>query len=247
MGKKKVWRSCGSSSQNDGVFETLDLIFPHGKHDGPMQMALDEVLLGSVARPTLRIYNWSAPSVTFGYFQKIEEVRKTYPDLPPVRRWTGGGMVEHGEDLTFSLMIPRTEYAASISPALFYKELHGGIAAWLSEELGSEVRLAGQAEIRSGTSCFIAPACDDLLLGGKKILGGAQRRSAGALLYQGSLQGARRWECVETAFSEPEGVPEMAFALGRAVKFMEVSPHLLGEAEKLAEIRYRSRKWLERR
>jgi hypothetical protein len=39
----------------------------------------------------------------------------------------------------------------------------------------------------------------------------------------------------------------MALALGRAVKFMEVSPHLLGEAEKLTEIRYRSRKWLERR
>jgi lipoate-protein ligase A len=156
-------------------------------------------------------------------------------------------MVEHGKDLTFSLMIPRAEYAATISPALFYKELHGAIAAWLSKELGSEVRLAGQAEIRSGTSCFTAPACDDLLLGEKKILGGAQRRSAGALLYQGSLQGVRRGECVETAFSEPEGLPEMALALGRTVKFMEVSPHLVSEAEKLTEIRYRSSKWLERR
>lgn len=171
------------------MFDKLDLILPEQAFCGPMQMALDEVLLKHVTCPTLRLYRWEAPCVSFGYFQKFDEVRSFHPSLPLVRRWTGGGMVVHGNDLTFSLLIPRECAAAKLTPSLFYKNLHHTLAESLANYMKRDIQLAGEKEILSGPSCFGAPSRDDLLCEGTKILGGAQRRSAGALLYQGSLQG----------------------------------------------------------
>lgn len=220
------------------MFETMDLILPAGECDGPMQMALDEVLLRSVERPTLRIYRWTGPCVTFGYFQSLEAVRQVYPDTPLVRRWTGGGMVEHGKDLTFSLMIPKGDSAASMPPASFYSELHRHIAGWLASVVSSEVRLAGEGDIKSGPLCFTAPAGNDILMSGQKILGGAQRRSAGSLLYQGSLQGMG-------------GVPldsmAMARSLSRSVDQRTLEKRFMDESNLLAEKKYRSEEWVSRR
>lgn len=163
------------------MFDELDVIIPAEAFDGPMQMALDEVLLSRVQRPTLRVYQWKAPCVTFGYFQSHALVEQLHPDLPAVRRWTGGGMVVHGEDLTFSLMIPAGNPLSRTSPALFYRMLHGAVSSLLG---GS---LAGNGEVSEGPSCFASPSRDDLMVDGRKVLGGAIRRSGGALLYQGSL------------------------------------------------------------
>lgn len=220
------------------MFDSLDLILPDEAHDGPMQMALDEVLLGAVVRPTLRIYRWASPCVTFGYFQAFAAVREAYPMIPVVRRWTGGGMVEHGKDLTFSLLVPSGTKAASMPPASFYRELHRRLASWLARVVSSEVRLAGREDIQAGPSCFSAPAGDDLLLSGEKILGGAQRRSAGALLYQGSLQRLERLplDCLAMARSLSPRIDQQQ--IGRALK---------EEANLLAERRYRSKEWVLRR
>jgi lipoate-protein ligase A len=226
------------------MFETIDLILRGEGCDGPMQMALDEVMLRSVSRPTLRIYQWSGPCVTFGYFQSLQAVRQSYPGIPLVRRWTGGGMVEHGSDLTFSLMIPRDEAAASMPPALFYRELHRRIAGWLSSFASSEVRLAGEDDIQSGPLCFTAPAGDDLLLSGHKILGGAQRRSAGALLYQGSIQNLQGLAGVSL---ESLDYLAMASALCGKAEERILTKGVLAEANLLAAKKYRSREWIERR
>jgi len=220
------------------MFDALDLMPPEEAFDGPMQMALDEVLLRSVGRPTLRIYRWSAPCVTFGYFQSQERACQAYPGVPLVRRWTGGGMVEHGKDLTFSLMIPKGEPAASMAPTAFYRELHRRLAGWLSRSLSSEVRLAGEGDVVSGPVCFKAPAGDDLLLAGQKILGGAQRRSSGALLYQGSLQGLG---------SLPVDFLAMAGSLARKVVERSPAKALMEESKSLAERKYCSPEWVARR
>lgn len=220
------------------MFETMDLILPSEACDGPMQMALDEVLLRSVSKPTLRIYRWSGPWVTFGYFQQLAQVREAHLDLPLVRRWTGGGTVEHGGDLTFSLMIPREEGVAAMPPASFYRELHRRIATWLAPLLSEEIRLAGEGDLKAAPDCFSAPAGDDLLMSGRKILGGAQRRSGGALLYQGSLQG------VEMMGLDPAA---MGYALSQSVDQKGVGQGILKESNLLAERRYRSLGWNSRR
>jgi lipoate-protein ligase A len=212
-----------------------------------MQMAVDEVLLRSVASPTLRIYSWDAPCVSFGYFQKIRGVRLTYPNESLVRRWTGGGMVEHGKDLTFSLLIPAGDPVAALPPARFYKELHVRMAGWLNSCTTCvaasgipSVRLAGEGDLLPGPSCFSAPAADDLLMEGRKILGGAQRRSGGALLYQGSLQRVGYLGLLSQLTS-------LSQSLGDLVTHVEVAPALMKEAEQLSEVRYASEEWAERR
>lgn len=220
------------------MFETMDLILPAEACDGPMQMAMDEALLRSVSKPTLRIYRWSGPWVTFGYFQQLARVREAYPDLPLVRRWTGGGMVEHGRDFTFSLMIPKEEVVAAMPPASFYRELHRRIATWLVPLLSLEIRLAGEKDLKVGDACFSAPAGDDLLMSGRKILGGAQRRRGGALLYQGSLQR------VEGVSPDPVA---MGHALSQAVDQKELANVMIKESNLLAERRYRSFEWTSRR
>jgi len=220
------------------MFKELDLILPEVAHDGAMQMALDEVLLNSVIRPTLRLYRWKQACVTFGYFQRIDEVRKMYPVLPVVRRWTGGGIVKHGQDLTFSLVIPRSELSAALPPSLFYSGLHGCIAGWLSASLPIEIRMAKGVDVCSGNACFSSPSPDDLLTLDRKILGGAQRRSAGALLYQGSLQG------IEFSTLNPDS---MARALGRVVYPTPLKNENTSQAEEVATHRYRTPEWTARR
>lgn len=226
------------------MFEELHLILPQEPSAGPMQMALDEVLLRSVTKPTIRIYWWDEPCVTFGYFQRIAEVRKAFPKLPAVRRWTGGGMVEHGKDLTFSLMIPKGDATAFMSPVIFYKELHGRIARWLSGVFSEGVRLAVEEDLRVGASCFTAPAGDDVLLKGRKILGGAQRRSAGALLYQGSLQGL---DCLAPSLWEKLAPLELAGALSPRISLQSLDSLQWKKAVEISEDRYGSVFWNEKR
>jgi lipoyl(octanoyl) transferase len=220
------------------MFNRLDLILPETAFQGPVQMALDETLLHSVCRPTLRCYRWDSPCVSYGYFQKHAEVRKFRSDLPAVRRWTGGGMVEHGRDFTFSLMIPRGDPAASLSPSVFYRELHGILARWLSTILFPTVRLAEEADLRAGDACFSAPVNADVLLEGRKILGGAQRRSHGALLYQGSLQ-----------FPDALALDPMVLgaALNEAPRVTSLDRELLERGGRLARERYMNRDWEQRR
>jgi lipoate-protein ligase A len=233
------------------MFEHLDLILPEKAFNGAMQMALDEVLLPLVKMPTLRIYHWEAPCVTFGYFQKHSEVRSLHPAMEVVRRWTGGGMVVHGEDLTFSLMVPELHPAASMRPSLFYKLLHASLGEWLKKRLPKGIRMACPEDVTNGPACFAAPALDDLLVGGRKILGGAQRRSHGALLYQGSLQ------CRDLGTFDPSNMGA-ALSASETLRLLDeyrwnnnddngYDNDLLKSAERIAEARYSCREWNERR
>ena len=72
-------------------------------------MALDEALLeavGRLDRPVLRFYGWTEPAATFGYFQKYEDVERATLLRPLIRRPTGGGIVPHDADWTYSLVFP---------------------------------------------------------------------------------------------------------------------------------------------
>jgi len=224
VGGKEAW---------GGMFEQLDVIQAEEPLDGPMQMALDEVLLSRVTLPTLRVYRWSSRWVTFGYFQREGMVRNLHPDYPAVRRWTGGGVVVHDGDFTFSLIIPANAPAAGLSPAVFYQQLHGALGRFLGG------RLAAEGDLLEGPSCFQSPSRDDVLLDGEKILGGAIRRSRGALLYQGSL----RWPTAlgGEAFNTSGRV---ARELAKEVYFRGISPEERELATQLASCKYRTIAWI---
>lgn len=157
------------------------------------QMALDEALFDLAVlegEPILRCYHWDQHAITLGYFSHWETA-----DEPgtSVRRWTGGGRVEHGEDLTFSLMIPNSEPLSKLKGPERYTRIHACMSEALSstsidshlhpETTGSEIAVSGP------NRCFAAPVASDLMgPHGNKIAGGAQRRIGGAILHQGSIR-----------------------------------------------------------
>jgi lipoate-protein ligase A len=169
------------------LFERLAIWHVAPAARGAGQMALDEVMLRLAEEPTMRLYRWQQPEVTIGYPQHWEDAQAFAGDRPITRRCTGGGFVEHGADLTIALAVPATHPFARLAPAEAYRRIHEAIRAGLDD---AEVRLATEAECTCGPACFASPALHDVMRGGHKILGGAQRRSREGFLYQGSLRDA---------------------------------------------------------
>ena len=95
-------------------------------------MAIDEALLEHCTCPALRFYGWRGPSLSFGYFGKFADIARETKDRELVRRWTGGGSVPHGEDLTYSLVTPASDPASGRGPPLIYAALHSAIRQALS-------------------------------------------------------------------------------------------------------------------
>jgi len=198
-----------------------------------MNMAIDEALLGSIEAPILRVYRWARPAVSFGYFERWQPIRQEHPTRDPVRRWTGGGVVLHGEDFTYSLLIPRE--IDTTAPGESYRVIHAALCRALGETgLAAEPAGASPATKRS-QACFENPVLHDVLLGGRKVAGAAQRRTRTGLLHQGSVQ------TLEINFNFPARFASHLAAEVRA-DFLDV----VAEAEKLAGAKYGTQNWLER-
>ena len=153
-------------------------------------MALDEALLAAMPRrqqPALRFYGWTAPAATFGYFQKFAEVERATPLRPLLRRPTGGGIVPHAADWTYSAVFPAGHEWHSLRAEESYRRIHD----WLRRafaELNVVTELAPCCQKTLPGQCFAGYEKFDLLWHGKKIAGAAQRRNQHGLLIQGSVQ-----------------------------------------------------------
>ena len=159
---------------------------------GLWNMAVDEALLEeSLQSGTifLRLYRWSEPTVSLGYFQNEMEQRRDprLTKLPTVRRLSGGGAILHHHEQTYSCSLPPTHRLAQ-QPTRLYEEIHAVFVSWLTE-CGVPVKSRGENSDRKDEPflCFLREAAPDLIVSGQKILGSAQRRRRGAVLQHGSL------------------------------------------------------------
>lgn len=210
-------------------------------------MAADELLLelAQGGSALFRIYSWKPTTLSLGYFQPAAE-RLRHPawrDLPWLRRSTGGGAIVHDEaEVTYALALP---------PPLARQRSHAEWHLWLHELLVGLLRERGlPAELVAGRRpphheldflCFVVPQPGDVVLAGRKIVGGAQRLRGGALLQHGSITPPAA-ELLRPIL--PEAV---ARALG-----LDLRPAEWTEAERqrihaLAEEKYRSPAWNEKR
>ena len=153
-------------------------------------MAMDEALLNLVAgfdRVILRGYGWTEPAATFGYSQRFAEVTSWTTLRPLVRRPTGGGLVAHDGDWTYSLIVPPGSAWYELKASASYRHFHEWIRDGLAV-IGWNVDLAGGADDAPGGRCFLRAETADLVWGGRKVAGAAQRRNRLGLLIQGSIQ-----------------------------------------------------------
>jgi lipoate-protein ligase A len=214
----------------------LEVYDDGGIRSAAENMAVDETLLESASAPTLRFYRWRRPSLSFGYFGSFADVAAEEPRREIVRRWTGGGIVLHGSDLTYSIILPRAEAPGSLSVRAVYTQVHEAIRQVLSKQ--SHVVLATTNAAKISDACFANPVIADLLADGRKIAGAAQRRTRGGLLHQGSIQ----YEALPDGFQD-------AFAAMLCPHFSRrrLSPELIKRAEAISEQKYGTAAWLRRR
>ncbi len=216
------------------LFERLLVYDDPARSDGATNMALDEALLETSTEPALRFYGWARPALSFGYFGKFADVADDSREL--VRRWTGGGSVPHGDDLTYSLVTPASQPAFQQGAVAIYAALHSAIRdALRAEKIDAELATAAAPKISD--ACFANPVRDDLLLDGRKIAGAAQRRTRAGFLQQGSIQVPRLAPGFRTRF---------AAALADTVEMREISPALRARAAELVTEKYGTAAWLRR-
>lgn len=162
-----------------------------------LNMAVDEALLSTAAnrrRPLLRIYSWQKPSVSFGYFQKFPAHLAGQYDI--VRRPTGGGVVYHGEavETTYTVVVPPDHRLFEMTAPEAYAAIHQAVAVALADcrsaILGATAPALAPGKAlpqQRNAECFENPVAGDVLAGGRKLAGGAQRRNKRGMLHQGSI------------------------------------------------------------
>src|SRR5438093_9929050 len=127
------------------LFTALSTYYDDDEHSAAMNMAIDEALLDSVAIPSIRFYRWRSPALSFGYFGKFTDVADYVGERDLVRRWTGGGIVFHGEDLTYSIVVPPSDPVFSESSSSIYAAIHASLCHGLASiaERGELAHLGG--------------------------------------------------------------------------------------------------------
>jgi lipoate-protein ligase A len=135
----------------------------------------------------LRFYGWTEPAATFGYFQKFSEVERATLLHPLIRRPTGGGIVPHDADWTYSFVVPPNHEWHLLKAEESYRRIHEWIQNAFAQ-LKVETELASCCKKSLPGQCFVGYEKFDLLWHGKKIAGAAQRRNKSGLLIQGSVQ-----------------------------------------------------------
>ena len=154
-------------------------------------MAMDQAWLEQSQTPVLRIYTWQQPTVTIGYAQSLPKLQDSLPDWPIVRRWTGGGVVFHQGDFTYSVIVPACQPWSEMTPLESYRRIHGSLAESLATHGHPGCRLAMPEDLIEGPFCFVAPALHDVIRGPVKVAGAGQRRGKLGFLHQGSVQQVR--------------------------------------------------------
>lgn len=138
--------------------------------------------------PLLRFYRWRDPTVTAGRTVR-EDVAfgamLMYPGSLLVRRPTGGGLVFHGEEMSFSLAWPRS-FAALRDLRHSYCAIHAAVQRAL-RDCGVDATQATESDADAGVVCSQSTVAGDLVGPSGKMVGGAQWRGDGFVLYQGHL------------------------------------------------------------
>jgi lipoate-protein ligase A len=160
-----------------------------GVQPAAWNMAFDEALLEAaprLGRPVLRFYGWTEPAATFGYSQSYREIESLTALRPLVRRPTGGGLVPHNGDWTYTLVFPPGHPWFGLRARASYERVHGWVCRAFTR-LGLPTKLA-PVSLPGHGQCFVGAEQFDVLLAGAKIAGAAQRRTRTGLLIQGSVQ-----------------------------------------------------------
>jgi lipoate-protein ligase A len=212
-------------------------------------MAADEALLETAAargRPLLRLYGWETAAVTIGYPQPHAAAPAGWI---AIRRPTGGGVVYHDHDVTYTVVVPAGHWLTGTDRLQSYAFINRAVLAGLERLAiaGSLARedIPGHIDRRTMV-CFTTPTRYDILAGDRKLAGSAQRRTRHGILHQGSIH-----------FGGPAPLPREEIraavvdgfrrAAGARFEPFTPGPELLALAARLEAERYGTDAWNRRK
>jgi len=183
--------------------------------EGAWNMAVDEALLKCYSQedmPILHLYGWEN-TISIGRFSALEnsvdigELKKN--NICYVRRMSGGGILVHGSDLSYSLILPRIECKEGVRANYRYLctfLLH------LYEKLGLKAYFVQESGLKQKHSniCLAGREPYDIVIEGKKIGGNAQRYTRNALFQHGSIPMSLNETAFDSLFLEESGMKAAA-------------------------------------
>lgn len=215
------------------LFETID----SGTMPAQANMDLDASLLSDMAtspRHILRFYDWTHPSITHGHFicpndyLNLDEAKKLGVDI--AKRPTGGGVICHFTDFTFSLLVPKDSPHYTTDTLVNYCFVNKHVKEAL-EVLACEHFSLLEENIAENTPegkfCMAKPTVLDIMCGELKVSGGAQRRTRHGFLHQGTISlSPPNWEWLKKIIRSKEVVDNMQM---KSHYFPDISKKLLKE------------------
>jgi lipoyl(octanoyl) transferase len=219
------------------IFAALDVYHDTTPRSAAMNMAIDEALLEQATSPSIRFYRWDHPALSFGYFGKFADVANYSTERDLVRRWTGGGIVFHGDDLTYSIVVPAASEFFSTSPRSIYAAIHSALCEALKTN-GAAAALAPNNSSKVSNACFANPVLADVMVNGRKVAGAAQRHGRSGLLQQGSIRDVALGNGLANQF-----VTELSEVRNQR----SLDKVLIERAREIAEQKYGATSWLQRR
>jgi lipoate-protein ligase A len=206
-----------------------------GSLDGYTNMAIDEAMLALRSSnripSTLRLYRWSPPAISIGYFQEFKKGNK---NIDMVRRLTGGGAILHDKELTYCLVTSPDNPEIPSRVEESYGLINRAIINSLNK-LGINACTRGNGNGKKAPAgnehffCFARTSKYDIVVDDKKIAGSAQRRTKGALLHHGSI------------LLDDQGVPgstSVNSRLGRKIEAGELAEKIIEGFKKELQLRF---------
>ena len=231
-----------------------ELIIDDQPLKGSLNMAIDEfmfLLIKKEKKTILRFYQWEKPTASLGYFQKVNEVvnldylkRKNF-DL--VRRMTGGKLVLHNKEITYSIASSEAEvFTNSLKNS--YQLISQALCLGFSK-MRINARLASRkisSYLSKSLPCFSYPGQDEIKVNGKKLVGSAQKREGNYFLQHGSIPIKSDYEILRKL--TPESTPQfgknmtsLKEILGRDISFSEVISCLVQGFKEFFQIEFKNK------
>lgn len=165
------------------LLETYDL---NGSDNMAMDVAIGELLTNEVV---LRFYTWKVPTLSLGKHQKVDDLDWDFIEkngYEVVRRPSGGRAVLHWDEITYSIIIPKSKDLFNTTVLELYNLISSLIVDGL-QKIGYPVKIVEGKHKATSHVCFQVPSTYEIVLNGIKVVGSAQMRTQEYILQHGSI------------------------------------------------------------
>ncbi len=216
--------------------------------DGATNMAIDEAIWrgrqAGTSPPTLRFFGWAPPTVSVGYGQSlsadVDLVACRALGVGMVRRPTGGSAIYHDgpeRELTYSVSASVEDLGTRSDLLETYRWIGAALLRGLNTlGVGAELVAAVASEGPIPAFCFARTGRYEIEIGGRKVVGSAQRRQGSCFLQHGSiLLGAdvpRLRSLFPTTLDPLERMTTLEIALGLRPQWSEMTERLAAAFER---------------